>query len=40
MAGSEVENIGGGMIGSLMSIGNGALIEYFKLGVTGSNDNS
>lgn len=37
MVGNDTENIGRGMLGSLISIGNGALMEYFKLGVTGSN---
>lgn len=37
MVGNDIENTGRGMLGSLISIGNGALIEYFKLRVTGSN---
>lgn len=37
IVGNDTENTGRGTLGSLISIGNGALMEYFKLGVTGSN---
>ena len=37
MVGNDAENIGRGRAKELISKGNGDAMEYFKLGVTGSN---